>query len=395
MHKPDTLALTALLAILTSLGPLSTDMYLASLPDIARLLDATTAQAQLTLSGFLVGFAVGQVVYGPLSDRYGRKPVLMVGLALYTAASAACALATSIEMLIAARVVQALGACGPIVLARSIVRDLYAGPRAGQELSRMGTIMGLVPALAPVLGSVLHAAFGWRSNFYATLLFGAGVSLWVWVMLPETLRQRAPEVPSPLAILRIYRTIARNRAFLAYLLLFSFAYAGLFSYISASSFVLQQVFGFSTYGFAVAFGIGVCGFIAGTLMASRIVPRIGIDHTVGFGVALLAAGGVLALLVALTGLGGGAGIVAASVVYFAGVGLTMPQSMAGALTPFPDRAGAASSLVGFCQMSFAAAVGIAVGHALGGTALPLGLSMALLGVCALALWAATRRVRAA
>src|SRR5688500_3013259 len=141
MLKPDTLALTIVLALLTALGPLSTDMYLPSLPAIARDLGATTAGAQMTLSALLLGFAVGQFVYGPVSDRIGRKPVLLFGLGLFLIASAACALAPSIETLVGARFLQALGASGPIVLARAIVRDLYEGTRAGRELSRMGTIM--------------------------------------------------------------------------------------------------------------------------------------------------------------------------------------------------------------------------------------------------------------
>src|SRR5690606_37821387 len=145
--SPDTFAMTATLALLTALGPLSTDMYLPSLPAIAAFFGTGPAEAQMTLSAFLFGFAAGQFLHGPLSDQYGRRPVLLAGLGLFIAATAACALAPSIEWLTVARFVQALGASGPIVLARAVVRDLYEGPRAGRELSRMGTIMGLVPAL--------------------------------------------------------------------------------------------------------------------------------------------------------------------------------------------------------------------------------------------------------
>ena len=196
MLKSDTLAMTACLALLTALGPLSTDMYLPSLPAIARDLGATTAGAQMTLSAFLLGFALGQFVYGPVSDKLGRKPVLLAGLALFIAASAACTFAPTIETLIAGRFVQALGGSGPIVLARAIVRDLYEGPRAGRELSRMGTIMGVVPALAPLLGGVLHELAGWRSNFLATVLFGAALFTVAKLRLPETIRAR---VPGPLS----------------------------------------------------------------------------------------------------------------------------------------------------------------------------------------------------
>jgi DHA1 family bicyclomycin/chloramphenicol resistance-like MFS transporter len=159
--KPDTLAMTVVLALLTALGPLSTDMYLPSLPAIRADLGATTGGTQLTLSVFLLGFAVGQFAYGPVSDRIGRRPVLLFGLALFTLASLACTVAPSIETLVAARFVQAVGASGPIVLGRAMVRDLYGGARAGRELSRMGTIMGVVPAAAPTLGGLLEEAFGW------------------------------------------------------------------------------------------------------------------------------------------------------------------------------------------------------------------------------------------
>src|SRR3712207_1478784 len=191
MLKPETLAMTVVLALLTALGPLSTDMYLPSLPAIAADLGATTAGTQLTLSAFLLGFAVGQFVYGPVSDRVGRRPVLLFGLGLFALASLACTAAPSIEALVAARFVQALGASGPIVLGRAIVRDLYEGPRAGRELSRMSTIMGLVPAVAPVLGGLLHEALGWRSNFAACILFGVVLAAVVIARLPETIPARS------------------------------------------------------------------------------------------------------------------------------------------------------------------------------------------------------------
>src|ERR687889_2560075 len=172
MLKPNTLAMTAVLALLTGLGPLSTDMYLPSLPAIARDLHASAAQTQLTLSAFLFGFAAGQLFYGPIADKIGRRPVLLFGLGLFLTATLACTAAPGIATLTIARFCQALGASGPIVLARAMVRDLYEGPRAGRELSRMGAIMGLVPAFAPILGGVLQGLFGWRANFAATVLCG-------------------------------------------------------------------------------------------------------------------------------------------------------------------------------------------------------------------------------
>ncbi|MEI8146985.1 MAG: multidrug effflux MFS transporter, partial [Alphaproteobacteria bacterium] len=357
MYRPDTLALTALLGLLTAFGPLSTDMYLPSLPDIGRALNASTAKVQLTLSAFLVGFAIGQVIFGPISDRYGRKPVLLASLALYALASIACALATTIDLLIIARFVQAIGACGPIVLARAIVRDLYSGPRAGRELSIMGTIMGIVPALAPILGGLLHIAFGWTSSFWFTGLFGLITMVIVVARLPETVLERSTAPISPLGIIRTYGTILKNRAFVAYTTMFAATYGGLFSFISGSSFVLQDLYGLSPDAYGAAFGFTVIGFISGTLIGTRLVQRRGLNAALRLGVLLLLTASATMILGVALAIPSAFAVLVPMAIYTGGVGLMMPNSMAGALTPFPDRAGAASSLVGFLQMSFAALVG--------------------------------------
>ncbi len=392
--KPDTLAMTAVLALLTALGPLSTDMYLPSLPAIAADLGATTAGAQLTLSAFLLGFAVGQFAYGPVSDRVGRRPILLFGLGLFTLASLACALAPSIETLVAARFVQALGASGPIVLGRAIVRDLYEGPRAGRELSRMGSIMGLVPALAPILGGLLHEGFGWRANFVACIVFSIGLALVILTRLPETIRARSTEPLSFLAVLRGFRHLLRDRAYRVYVAFSALAYGGLFAFISGSSFVLQGVYGLSEIPYAFSFGFVVLGFIGGTFCAQRLVVRRGLDGTIGLGVAALAAGGTLMLTLVAAGMPSSLAVSVPMALYGLGVGLTMPQAMAAAMGPFPDRAGAASSLLGICQMSFAALVGIGLGQFLGRSALPLPIAIAAAGILALALFHGTKRIRA-
>lgn len=393
--RPDTLALTATLALLTSLGPLSTDMYLPALPAIAAALEATTAETQATLSAFLVGFACGQFLYGPLSDRIGRKPLLAAGLALFLVATAACALAPSIEALSIARFVQALGASGPIVLARAIVRDLYEGPRAGRELSRMGTIMGLVPALAPILGGLIFAAFGWRAIFSAIAVGGVLLALVVVAALPETLRARDPAPLSLRAILRGYRDLLRHPAYRSYVALTTLTYSGLFAFISGSSFVLQGAYGLSEIAFAFSFALMVAGFIAGTLVAQRVVPGRGLDGTIALGVAAQAAGGALMLALALIGTGSSFEITGPMALYALGVGLTMPQSLAAAMQPFPRRAGAASSLMGISQMSVAALVGVQLAAAVARTPLALPAGIAILGALAALVFALSRGARAA
>ncbi len=394
MLRPGTFALTVLLAALSAIGPLTTDMYLPSLPDIARLLGASTAQAQLTISSYLIGFAVGQIFYGPLADRHGRKPVLMGAMALYCAASLACALSTSIEMLIAARALQALGGSGGIVLARAIVRDLYSGARAGRELSLIGAVMALAPVLAPLVGGVLQTGFGWRSVFFTLVgggLLGAAI---VWPLMPETLALRAAEPVSPATMFRSFRVVARNGAYLAYLGLASTSFAGLFAWISGASFVLQYLYGLTPFQFGVAFAIGSVGYMVGTTLAARLVMRHGVDATLGVGAAAMAAGGLSMAMAVALGLTSAASLVLPMALYLAGLGMVLPQSIAGAMTPFPERAGAASALLGFVQQSLAALCGAAVGALLGSSAWPLAGAVAAMGCATLGLWILTRALRA-
>lgn len=395
MLRRNTFWMTAVLALMTSLGPLSTDLYLPSLPAIATALDATTARTQLTLSAFLAGFAAGQIFYGSLSDRYGRRPVLIAGLALFCAGTLGCALAPDIGSLIAFRFVQAVGGSGPIVLARAMVRDMYEGKRAAQELARMATIMGVVPAIAPVLGSVLQTWFGWRASFLAALVFGAALLAIVLARLPETIRVRSGERISILAVLRGFGHLLRHPAYRAYVGLVALTYSGLFAWISASSFVLQGVYGLSEVAFAFSFVAVVFGFIAGGILAQRFVRSVGPERTVGIGMACLGGGGAAMLASVLGGVASPLGVIVPMVVYCCGVGLVMPPSMALAMVPFPDRAGAASSFLGLCQMSCAAVIGAAVGAALGHSALPMALAVAATGALALALFWSTRRLRSA
>jgi MFS transporter, DHA1 family, multidrug resistance protein len=393
MLRPDTFALTALLALITALGPVSTDMYLPSLPDIGRLLSASAADVQLTLSAYLVGFAGGQIAYGPFSDRYGRKPVMLVALALFCAANVACAVAPRIEVLIAARALQAMGGAGAIIVARAIVRDLYVGARAGRELSLMGSIMALAPIVAPLIGGVLQTTFGWRANFIVAFAVGLIAAVVVWRLLPETLPKRALEPLSFAHVGRVYRGLLGNRGFAAHLGILAASFAGLFAWISGSPFVLQDLYGLSAFGFSIAFALCSLGFLFGTFAASHIVSRIGLGPTIGIGALALAAGGLTMCAALALGSTSLAAIVLPTTLYLFGLGLALPQAMAGALTLFPDRAGAAASLVGFAQQSAAAILGAIVGQLLGESAWPIAGPLAAMGLAALLIWVASRRVR--
>jgi DHA1 family bicyclomycin/chloramphenicol resistance-like MFS transporter len=395
MLRPGTFPLTLLLGLLTGLGPLSVDMYLASLPDMSRLLDSPTSQVQLTISFYLFGFAIAQVFYGPLSDRHGRKPVLLSALGVYLVATLACALATSIETLIAARFMQAVGASGAIVLARAVVRDMYDGSQVGRELSRMASIMALAPLVAPLVGGALQTAFGWRSNFIALLGIGLIAAFTAWLLLPETLRRRAPEPVSVMSILRSYRRFLAEKIFVVYLGIAIGCMAGLFAWISTAAFILQDIYGLSPMAFGIAFTAGSSGYLVGTLIGSRLVMRLGSARTMNVGALAMAAGGLAALLFVASGAQQIYGLVASVALYLAGMGLVWPNAQAGALLPFPDRAGAASSLLGFLTQTNSAIVGAILGHILTTTAWPFAIASALAGCGILALCLMTARLRGA
>jgi len=392
MLRPDSFALTALLAALSAVGPLTTDMYLPSLPDIVRTLGGTPAQGQLTISAYLVGFAAGQIVYGPLSDRHGRRPVLMAAISLYCFASLVCALSTSLPMLIGARALQALGGCGGVVLARAIVRDLYVGARAGRELSLIGSVMALAPVLAPIAGGLLQTTLGWRAVFLALVVVGSSGVMIIWWLLPETLREQAREPVSFGSILDSYRRVACSGVYLAYMGLATASYAGLFAWISAASFALQDLYGLSPVDFSIAFALGSLGYMVGTTVAARIVTRLGLGGTIGLGGFATAAGGLAMLASVASGLTSAASLVVPMAIYLAGLGMILPQAIAGAMMPFPERAGAASALLGFVQQTVAALCGAAVGAFLAHGAWSLAGGVAVMGCASLALWFATRGV---
>ena len=394
MLQPGTLALTLLLSLLTALGPLTMDMYLPSLPAIGQALDASTAAVQLTISSYLLGFAVGQILYGPLSDRVGRRPVILAALVIYVAATVVCAVAQTIGILIAVRFVQALGGAGCIVLARAAVRDLYSGERAGRELSLMGSITAFAPIVAPAIGGLLQDAFGWRASFYLLVVFALVAGATAARFLPETLRQRASGPFSFGAMGALYRSVLVHRGFLANLGILVAAFVGLFAWISGAPFVMQGLYAMTPVAFGAAYAVGAAGYMVGAYVAARVVMRLGLDRTVGMGAVIMAAGGLAMAASVAHGLSSVAWLVGTMTIYLAGMGLVLPQTQAGALTPFADSAGTASSLLGFAQQSSAAIAAAAIGHFLGYSAWPVAGTIGVAGVVGLVLWVTTRRVRA-
>jgi MFS transporter, DHA1 family, multidrug resistance protein len=395
MLRPNTFALTLLLASLTALGPLSTDMYVPSLPEIGRALDAPIEQVQLTISSYLVGFAAGQIIYGPISDRLGRKPVMMAALLLYGIGSVICATTWSIDALIAARTVQALGGAGAIVLARAVVRDLYSGVRAGRELSLMGSIQAFAPIVAPVIGGILQTAFGWHASFILLVLIALIAAVLVARLLPETVNTRAKHPFSFAAMGALYGSVLKHRSFLAHLGIIATTFVGLYAWVSGASVVIQGVYGLSPLAFGFTYAFGSMGYLLGTSVAARIVMRTGLDRMIGIGTAIMVAGGLTMAAVTALGLTNVAWLVLGMMIYLAGMGFTAPQTMAGALTPFPDRAGTASSLLGFSQQSSAAVAAGLIGLYLGRSAWPVAGTIAMMGCLAFSIWVTTRAVRRA
>ena len=368
---PDSRALVIVLALFTSIGALATDTYLPSLPAMQQVFSASTAEIQLTLSAFMLGLAVSQLFYGPMSDRFGRKPVMFGGLAIFVAASFACTIAQSVEMLIGLRFFQAVGASAGPVLARAIARDLHGGDKAARMLSAMGSVMGLVPAIAPIIGGYLEIWWGWHASFLFVGLIGIVAIAALVLKIAESLHSPDPEALQPLHLAKNFRSLLRDRIYLGYMACGCFSFAGLFAFISGSSFVLQGVFGVAAENFGLYFALVCLGYVAGTQIATRLTMRVGLARMVWFGALLAAASGIVMVGLALGGVDRPMAVVGPHIFFMASVGMVLPQSIAGALTPFPHMAGAASSLFGFVQMSCAALVGALVGRSFDGTQLPL------------------------
>lgn len=387
--------MTVLLASLTALGPLATDIYVASLPQIATAFGASTAATQFTITCYLMGFALGQILYGPFSDKFGRRPTMLVGFALYLTATLACMFANSITMLIAARVVQAMGAAGPIILSRAIVRDLYEGARAARQFALMSVIVGITPILAPVLGGFLQTWSGWQASFVVMGVVGASIATVVVFLLPETNRRKQPGPISIASMLGSFTIVARNRAYLSYLGIQACCYNGLFAFVSASSVVLQGTYGLSPIKFGFVFTACSTTYVLGAWLGSRLVNSRGLEGMIRLGVACLCAGGVAQVLGVWLFPQAIAGVVVPEMIYFIGVGFLLPSTLAAALTPFPERAGAASSLLGFAQMTSGAIVGSIIGANLGASAWPLAIVTAAAGLGAFGIFHTTGAARAA
>ncbi|HCB15317.1 MAG TPA: Bcr/CflA family drug resistance efflux transporter [Gammaproteobacteria bacterium] len=361
---------------------MSIDMYLPGLPAIAADFGVETSAAQFTLSSFFIGLALGQAIHGPLADRYGRKPPLYAGLALYVITSIGCALAPDMTTLTVLRFVQAVGGCAGIVIARAVVRDRCDPHTAARVFSLLMLVMGLAPILAPFIGGWILWFAGWRAIFAVLSIFGLACLFAVWRFLPET---RPADTIASTGIgpaLRVYSELLGDRRFMGYVLSGGFAHAGMFAYITGSPHVFIEVYGVSAQNFGWLFGLNALGLIASSQVNRRLLRHHSTDTLLrranrstvllGLGMLMIAAsgwGGLPVLLIPLFG-------------YSISLGFTAPNAMANALAHQGQRAGSASALIGALQFGVATFASMLVGLAGGGSALPMAAVIASCGLLA-------------
>lgn len=382
--------LIVLLAALTSFGPLSIDMYLPGLPLIASDLDASDGQVQLTIGLFLAGFSLGMLFYGPLSDRFGRRRLLLGGIVLYMTATLGCALANDAEQLLLWRLLQALGGAAASVLGRTIVRDLYPIHDAARILSLMHLVTMLAALVAPLLGGYLMLLAGWRSVFIVLLAFSALCLFLVVWKVPES---HPPEArgASLGAVFRAYGSIVRHAKALGYILCMGLSFGGMFAFLTASPFVYIEYFGISSQSYAWLLALNVVGIICMTLLNARLVGRLGPQRMLIFGASVAAVSGLGLILSGISGQGGLPAIVLCLLLYISVTGLLGANSVASLLAQFPGQAGAAAGLAVSCQFALGTALSLMVSALHDGGPLSMALVVGCSGMGCLLALALTRR----
>jgi DHA1 family bicyclomycin/chloramphenicol resistance-like MFS transporter len=395
---PASLAFTLLLGILIGLTALGMDAFLPSVPAIAGAFDAPPGAAQHAVTTYLLGLAAGQFTWGPLSDRFGRKPVLIAGLALALGSSLACAQAASVQAIVALRFAQGIGMSSGPVVARSVVRDLYAREQAARLLARMTVVFGFFPFAGPLVGAQLLEWQGWQAVFW---MYGA-IALALLAAVARGLSETAPaERPSiaPGRIAASYAGLLGDRRFLAPVAVMLPAQLGIIAFVSGSPLAMVQAFQLTPTAFGFLFAAVMLGQLAGGYFANRLVSRLGIARMVRFGAALACGCGVLLAALAFAGVEHWGGVVLPMIGYIFGCAFVIPNATAAALTPFPAIAGAVSSLLGTLPFTLGALVSAALAVAFDGSARPMALAVALGGAAALAgerlLFAPSARERAA
>ncbi|WP_329329121.1 multidrug effflux MFS transporter [Streptomyces luteogriseus] len=381
------LLVTFLLGSLTAVPPLAMDMYLPSLPEVTRSLHAPAATVQLTLTACLAGMALGQLVVGPMSDRWGRRRPLLAGLAVFVVATVLCALAPTVELLVAFRLAQGLAGAAAIVIARAVVRDLYDGMAMARFFSTLMLISGVAPIVAPLIGGQILRVTDWRGVFAVLTVVGVLIGVLVWTRLPETLAPAQRHSGGVGEALRSMRALLADRSFTGYTLTGGFAFAALFAYISASPFVIQEIYGASPQTFSLLFGINSVGLVlVGQINGKILVGRVSLDRVLFIGLAIVVTAATALLLMSL-GVFGEVGLLpvaAALFVLMSAMGITLPNTQALALMRTKHAAGSASALLGTTSFLIGAVASPLVGVAGEDTALPMAVVQLAAALVALA-----------
>jgi DHA1 family bicyclomycin/chloramphenicol resistance-like MFS transporter len=348
------------LVSLVAYAAIATDLYLPAIPYMIVDLGGTTSDGQLTLSVFMVGLALGQLVFGPLSDHFGRIPVVRAGTLLFLVTSVLCALAADFGVMWATRGLQGMAAASGPVIARAMVRDRYEGNRAAQVMSTLSAAMAIIPMIAPSIGALILQFAAWPAVFVALAVFAALV-LAALTRLPETTSNTSNERLTLRMVLSSFSEMLRRPSFLGYQMAGSFSFAALFVYLSTVAFFIPDVFNIPTSLFGYAFALTVFGFMTGSLINARLVMRFGMDQTLkaGLTISLLAA-----LLIVLLSANASAhlyAMAALSSIFFLGVGLTASNASMGAISQFANKAGSASAVYGFTHALLASAIGAVAG----------------------------------
>lgn len=362
--------LIALLVALSTFGPLSMSIYTPAMTTIGQALMASDEEVKLTLTTFLIGFSAGQMIYGPLSDRFGRKPVLLVGAAVYALMGLACAFAPSVQALILLRVFHGLGVCSGSVISRAIVRDTFGQQGSASAMSWISLGINIAPAVAPILGGHLTGWFGWQSVFFVLAGFGALVFLLVLFGLRETNPYLGQSAGIWGTILQAGPMLA-HRQFMGYGLAMGAIFATMFAYVAGAPFVLINGLGLTPAAFGYWILTSVAGFTLGSFIATRMVTRLPLPLCIATGLVVVVAGGVLMLGLALAGQFTVMAIVFPYFVVAMGNGIAMAPAMAGSVNQFPRQAGTASSLMGTIQMGGGALSTAIVTALTDGTQMPM------------------------
>jgi len=386
------LLVIGLLALLLGLQPITTDLYLPTLPLLTAQLQAPVAQTQLTLTALLLAFGGSQLVWGPVSDRWGRRPVLLAGLALYVVAALGCALAPSMDWLVAWRTLQGVATGAGVMAARAIVRDLYTPTAGAQAMSKALTGLGVIACASPIAGSQLAQHFGWRATMAALAVFGAATLVLVALRFRESLATPRPDATQPRQLARTWAAIVRHPTFLAYTATTSGSYAGLFTFLAASSFTFIGVLGWTAADVGLLLGVNGACYIAGTILCRRLLQRLGVRRTVAVAGLLAVMGTGSLLAAALLEVTNAWAYALPFSLYMVAHGIQQPCGQSGAVSAFPQAAGTAAALNGCAMTLTAFAMGAWLGQHLDGTVYPLVFGTAFWAAwTALASWVLVRR----